>query len=76
MGRVYSMNGREEDCVYIIGGKRERKRPQERPRCSLVDNIKIDLGETGWGGVDWVGLAQDRDRWRALVDVVMNLWVP
>jgi hypothetical protein len=41
-----------------------------------VDNIKIDLGEMGWGVMDWIGLAQDRDRWRALVDVVMNLQVP
>jgi hypothetical protein len=41
-----------------------------------VDNIKIDLGEVGWGVVDWIGLSQDRNRWRALVDVVMNLLVP
>jgi hypothetical protein len=41
-----------------------------------VDNIKIDLGEIGWGGVDWICLAQDRDRWRALVNTVMNLRVP
>jgi hypothetical protein len=41
-----------------------------------LDNIKMYLGEIGWGGVDWVSLAQDRDRWRALVDAVMNLRVP
>jgi hypothetical protein len=41
-----------------------------------VDNIKMDLGEIGWGGVYWIGLAQDRDKWRALVNVVMNLQVP
>jgi hypothetical protein len=41
-----------------------------------MDNIKFDLGETGWGGVDWIDLAQDRDKWRALVNAVMNLWVP
>jgi hypothetical protein len=41
-----------------------------------VDNIKIDLGEIGWDGMDWVDLAQDRDQWRALVNTVMNLWVP
>jgi hypothetical protein len=40
-----------------------------------VDNIRMDLGEIGWSGVDWIGLAQDRDRWRALVNAVMNLWV-
>jgi hypothetical protein len=42
----------------------------------LVDNIKIDFLEIGWGGVDWIGLAQDRDKWRALVNAVMNLRVP
>jgi hypothetical protein len=47
-----------------------------RPRCRWVDNIKMDLSEIGWGGVDWVGLAQERDKWRALVNVVMNLRVP
>jgi hypothetical protein len=41
-----------------------------------VDNIKMDLSEIGWGGVDWIGLAQDKDKWRALVNVVMNLLVP
>jgi hypothetical protein len=41
-----------------------------------VDNIKMDLLEIGWGGVDWIGLAQDRDKWRALMNVVMNLQVP
>jgi hypothetical protein len=41
-----------------------------------VDNIKMDLEEIGWGGVDWIGLAQDRGKWRALVNVVMNLWIP
>jgi hypothetical protein len=41
-----------------------------------VDNIKIDLEEIGWGGVDWIGLAQDIDNWRPLVNLVMNLWVP
>jgi hypothetical protein len=41
-----------------------------------VDNNKMYLGEIGWGGVDWIGLAEDRNRWRALVNSVMNLWVP
>jgi hypothetical protein len=41
-----------------------------------VDNIRMDPGEIGWGGVDWIGLVQDRNKWRALVNVVMNLWVP
>jgi hypothetical protein len=41
-----------------------------------VDNIKMDLRETGWGGMNWIDLAQDRDQWRALVNMVMNLWAP
>jgi hypothetical protein len=57
-------------------GKPEGKRPLGRPRCRWVDNIKIDLLEIGRGGVDWIGLAQDRDKWRALVNAVMNFWVP
>jgi hypothetical protein len=50
--------------------------PLGRPRYRWVDNIKMDLLEIGWGGVDWIGLAQDRDKWRALVNAVMNLRVP
>jgi hypothetical protein len=57
-------------------GKPEGKRPLGRPRRRCVDNIKIDLLELGWGGVDWIGLAQDRYNWRALVNAVMNLRVP
>jgi hypothetical protein len=57
-------------------GKPEGKRPLQRPRWRWVDNIKMDLGEIGCGGVDWIGLAQDRDQWRTLVNAVMNLWVP
>jgi hypothetical protein len=54
----------------------EGERPLGRPRRSWVANIKMDLSEIGWGGVDWIGLAQDRDKWRALVNAVMNLRVP
>jgi hypothetical protein len=50
--------------------------PLGRPRRRWVDNIKMDLREIGWDGVDWVGLVQDRDHWRALVNTVMNLRVP
>jgi hypothetical protein len=57
-------------------GKPEGKRPLGSPRRRWVDNIKIDLLEIGWGGVDWIGLAQDRDKSRAVVNVVMNLRVP
>jgi hypothetical protein len=57
-------------------GKPEGKRPLGRPRCRWVDNIKMDLGEIGWDGRDWIELNQDRDQWRALVNTVMNLRVP
>jgi hypothetical protein len=56
-------------------GKPEGKRPLRRPRRRCVDNIKMALLEIGWGGVDWIGLAQDRNKWRALVNAVMNLRV-
>jgi hypothetical protein len=57
-------------------GKPERRRPLGRPRRRWKDNIKMDLRKVGWGGMDWINLAQDRDRWRALVNAVMNLRVP
>jgi hypothetical protein len=56
--------------------KPEGRRPLERPRRRWEDNIKMDLREVGCGGTDWMNLAQDRDRWRALVYTVMNLRVP
>jgi hypothetical protein len=57
-------------------GKPEAKRPLGKPRHKWEDIIKIDLQEVGWGGLDWIDLAQDRDRWRALVYAIMNLRVP
>jgi len=57
-------------------GKSEGKRPLGRPKCRWDDNIKMDLHEVGCGGIDWIDLAQDRDRWQALVSAVMNLRVP
>jgi hypothetical protein len=57
-------------------GKPEGHRPLGRPRCRWEDNIKIDLQEVGLEVIDWIELAQDRDRWRALVNAVMNLRVP
>ena len=62
--------------VYrVLVGKHEGKRPLGRPRCRWEDNIKMDLQEVGCGGMDWIELAQDRGRWRALVNAVMNLRV-
>jgi hypothetical protein len=54
----------------------QREGDMGRPRCRWVDNIRMDLGKVGRGDVDWIGLAQDRNRWRALVDLVLNLRVP
>jgi hypothetical protein len=59
----------------ILVGKPEGKRPLGRPRCRWVDNIKIDLREIRWDGVDQIDLAQVRDQWRALVNTVTKLWV-
>jgi hypothetical protein len=53
-------------------GKPEGKRPRLRPRHRWMDNIKMDLGEIGWGDMDWIYIAQDRDKWRALVNRVIN----
>jgi hypothetical protein len=54
----------------------EGKRPVGRPRCRWVDNIKMNLGQMRWGGVYWIGLPQDRDKWRAVVNAEMNLRAP
>jgi hypothetical protein len=67
--------------LYLLGystvvGKPEGKSLLGRPRRKWVDNIRMDLGEVEWGDVEWIGLAKDRNRWRALVNSVLNLWVP
>jgi hypothetical protein len=68
---------REGRGVYrVLVGKPEGKRPLERSRHRWEDNIKADLQEVGCGSMDWIELAKDRDRWRALVNAVMNLRVP
>jgi hypothetical protein len=65
----------KENTYMLLMGKPEGKRPLGRSRCRRVDNIKMDLGEIGWGrDIDWIGLAEDRDKWKAFVNVVMNLW--
>jgi hypothetical protein len=68
--------GEKRNVYRLLVGKSEGKRPLGRPRCRWVDNIRMDFGEVGWGGVDWIGLVKDRIRWRALVNSVLNLWVP
>jgi len=74
-GHVAHM-GEERGAYRILVAKPEGKRPLRRPRHRWVDNIRMDLQEVGCGYVDWIGLVQDRDRWRTLVSAVMNLRVP
>jgi hypothetical protein len=68
--------GEKRNVYRLLVGKPEGRRPLGRPRCRWMDNIKIDLLEIRVSVVNWVGLAQDRYRWRALVNSVMNLRVP
>jgi hypothetical protein len=68
--------GEKIKAYRLLVGKPEGKRPLGRPRCRWVDNIKIDLVDTGLGEFDGIGLIQDKYSWRALVNLVMNLWVP
>ena len=75
VGHVARM--RERRGVYrVLVGKPEGKRPLGRPRRRFEDNINMDIQDVGCGGMDWIELALDRDRWRVLVGVVMNLRVP
>jgi len=74
-GHVARM-GEERGLYRVLVGKPEGMRPLGRPRRRWVDNIRMDLQEVGCGYTDWIGLAQDRDRWRTLVIPVMNLRVP
>ena len=74
-GHVARM-GEERGAYRVLVGKPEGKRQLGRPRRRWVDNIRMALQEVGCGYVDWIGLAQDRDRWRTLVSAVMNLQVP
>jgi hypothetical protein len=70
-GHVARMGDKRNAYRLLVG-----KRPLGRPRRRWLDNIRMDLGEFGWGDVDWIGLAQDSDRWRAVVNSVLNLRVP
>jgi hypothetical protein len=67
--------GKKRNAYRLLVGKPEGDRPLGRPRRRWVDNIKMGLLEIGWGGVGWISLAQDRDKWSALVNAVMNLRV-
>jgi hypothetical protein len=68
--------GEKRNAYRLLVGKLEGKRPLGSPRHRWVDNIRMDLGEVGWSEVDWIGLAQDRNRWRALVNSVLNVRFP
>jgi hypothetical protein len=68
--------GNKRNAYRLLMGKSEGKRPLGRPRRRFENNIWMDLGEVGWGDVDWIGLAKDRNRWRALVNSLLNLRVP
>jgi hypothetical protein len=68
--------GEKLNAYRLLVGKPEGKRPLRRPRRRWVDNIRMDLGEVGWGDVKWIDLAKDRNRWRAVVNSVLNLRVP
>jgi hypothetical protein len=76
VGGTCGTNGKKRNVYRLLVGKSEGKRPLGRPRRRWIDNIKMDLLEIGVNVVAWIGLAQDRYRWRALVDSVMNLRVP
>jgi hypothetical protein len=76
LGRACSTHGEKQTAYRISVGKVEGKRPLGRPRRKWKNNIEIHLREIGCGDMDWIDLAQDRDRWRALVNTVMNLRVP
>ena len=68
--------GERRGVYRILVGKHEGKTPLGRPRRRWEDNIKMDLQEVGCGCMDWIEVAKDRDRWRALVNAVMNFWLP
>jgi hypothetical protein len=68
--------GKRRGAYRVLVGKPVERRPLGRIRRRWEDNIKMDLREVAWGGMDWINLAEDRDRWRALVNAVMNLRVP
>jgi hypothetical protein len=76
MCRACNTHGEKRNAYRVLVGTSEGKRPLGRPRRRWEDDILMGLREIGWGGMDWINLAQDRSQWRALVKTVMNLWVP
>jgi len=76
MGGAYSAYGEGRGLYRVLVGKPDGKSPLGKLRHRWEDNIKMDVQEVGCGGMDWIELAQDMDRWRALVTAVMNLRVP
>jgi hypothetical protein len=68
--------GAKRNAYRMLVGKPEVKRPLGRTRSRWMDNIKMDLREIGWGGMDWIDLTQDKNQWSALVNTVKNFWVP
>jgi hypothetical protein len=75
MDRTCSLN-KEGNAYVLLVEKPEGKRPLGRSRYRWTDNVIIDRVEIGWGGMDLIGLDQDREKWRAVVKLVMNFWVP
>jgi hypothetical protein len=73
-GHIAGM-GEKRNTYRILVGKPEGERPLGKPRCRWEDNIRMDLREIRWGGMDWINLPQDRDQWRVLVNTVMNIRV-
>jgi hypothetical protein len=76
MGKVCGTHGEKRNAYRVLAGNPEGKRPLGRRKHRWEDNIKMDLKHTRWEGVDWIDLAQDRDKWQAVVNTVMNLRVP
>jgi hypothetical protein len=76
MGGPCNTNGEKRKAYRLLVRKPGGKRPLGRPRRGWADNIRMDLGEVGWSDVDWIGLAQDRNRWRSLVNSALNIRVP
>jgi hypothetical protein len=73
MSRACSTDGDKKNAYRILVEKQEEKRPLGRPKRKWVDNIKMGIREIVWGGVDWIGLAQDRAQWRDLAKIVMKM---